>query len=529
MAWNGAGVFNRLFSWTADKAAAINITASRVDSDTNDIVTQGLGNCITRDGQGQPTANLPMATFRHTGVADGVARTDYASLGQSQDGKLNWVAAGGSADALAATYIPALTALVDGQLCHVRAVAANATTTPTFSPNGLTARTITKIGGATLAVADINATGHEIILRYNLANTRWELLNPAAPIVYSNDAAAAVGPTLDIFRDSASPAVSDFIGSVDFNGRDSGAAKQLYAEIITQITDPTAASEDAILILRAVVAGTLTDMLKSSATGITIPGILALPNVTNALALAGSTTGNRSGSPTAGDTRYNTTLNGLEYYNGTAWIVLGQAPTVFTFTSGSAATYTPTAGMVRIRVRMSGGGAGAGAAVTNSGTAGNESIFENWHAAGGSAGLAGAAGTGKLGGAGGTGGADGTGTKIARLNGGAGDSTTGIANFSSGHGGGNPFGGGAAAQGAGAAGLNAATNTGGGGSGGSNGASGIGSSGGAGEYVEFWMTAAQVGASKTYTVGAAANGGAAGTFAGGNGAAGIIIIEEFYS
>ncbi len=42
------------------------------------------------------------------------------------------------------------------------------------------------------------------------------------------------------------------------------------------------------------------------------------------------------------------------------------------------------------------------------------------------------------------------------------------------------------------------------------------------------MTAAQIGASQAYTVGAQGNGGAAGTLAGGNGAAGVIIAEEFY-
>jgi hypothetical protein len=42
------------------------------------------------------------------------------------------------------------------------------------------------------------------------------------------------------------------------------------------------------------------------------------------------------------------------------------------------------------------------------------------------------------------------------------------------------------------------------------------------------MTAAQVGASQTYTVGGGGNGGSAGGNAGGNGGAGVIIIEEFY-
>lgn len=98
-----------------------------------------------------------------------------------QDGALNWVAAGGTADALTATYSPAHTALVDGMICWVRATAANATTTPTFAPDGLTAHAITKFGGSALAAGDIAGNLVEIILRYNLANTRWELLNPAPP------------------------------------------------------------------------------------------------------------------------------------------------------------------------------------------------------------------------------------------------------------------------------------------------------------------------------------------------------------
>lgn len=90
----------------------------------------------------------------------------------------------------------------------------------------------------------------------------------------SKDAGATAGPTLDLFRDSASPAVSDFLGTIDLNGRDSAANKQLYAQIGAQIADPTSTSEDAIIILRAVIAGVLTDMLQSNASGILVPGTL---------------------------------------------------------------------------------------------------------------------------------------------------------------------------------------------------------------------------------------------------------------
>jgi hypothetical protein len=82
MGWNGSGIFTRGYSWINDAANSIPITASRMDADTNDIVSNGLNNCLTRDGQGIPTANLPMNGFRHTGASNGVAPTDYATMGQ---------------------------------------------------------------------------------------------------------------------------------------------------------------------------------------------------------------------------------------------------------------------------------------------------------------------------------------------------------------------------------------------------------------------------------------------------------------
>lgn len=177
MPYNGSGVFAHD---GADYPAVADtvIDATKRNNIDSDIAT-GLSTAITKDGQTTITANLPMATYRHTGVGNGVARTDYAAMGQVQDGKVNWLDGAGTADAITAVYSPAITALVDGQICFVRATAANATTTPTFAPNGLTAHTIVQRGGQALVAGNIAGDGHELILRYDLANTRWELLNPA--------------------------------------------------------------------------------------------------------------------------------------------------------------------------------------------------------------------------------------------------------------------------------------------------------------------------------------------------------------
>lgn len=91
-----------------------------------------------------------------------------------------WAVAAGSANALTAAFLVPNVALVDGMILGVRAVTTITSTTPTFAPDGLTPYTITKHGGQALAVTDIPRAGYELWLRLNLANTRWELMNPVS-------------------------------------------------------------------------------------------------------------------------------------------------------------------------------------------------------------------------------------------------------------------------------------------------------------------------------------------------------------
>ena len=91
-----------------------------------------------------------------------------------------WAIASGSANAITVAYLPATPILYDGLVLSFRAAFANTTTTPTFSPDGLTAHTITKFGGSALTIGDVAGNLAEYTVRYNLANTRWELLNPTS-------------------------------------------------------------------------------------------------------------------------------------------------------------------------------------------------------------------------------------------------------------------------------------------------------------------------------------------------------------
>ena len=87
--------------------------------------------------------------------------------------------AGGTANAITADFTPDLT-LTDKMFCMVVNTAGpNSTTTPTFAPDILSAKTITARGGLALVNGDTGQIGYVMQFEYNLANTRWELLNPA--------------------------------------------------------------------------------------------------------------------------------------------------------------------------------------------------------------------------------------------------------------------------------------------------------------------------------------------------------------
>ena len=77
MPFNGSGTFNPLLTFVANTPA----TAGDQNSQDSDIAT-GLSTCITTNGQSTPTANIPMGTFRFTGLGAGSASTDSVNFGQ---------------------------------------------------------------------------------------------------------------------------------------------------------------------------------------------------------------------------------------------------------------------------------------------------------------------------------------------------------------------------------------------------------------------------------------------------------------
>jgi len=131
------GVHTGSTVWAQDEAAGTDILSARQDVHDQDIA-DALTASLAKDGQTNPTANLPMATYRHTGVGNASARTDYAATGQVQDGAFIWCGtAGGTKNALTLTPAPAITALATGQKFRFKAGTTASDSTVTIDVSGV--------------------------------------------------------------------------------------------------------------------------------------------------------------------------------------------------------------------------------------------------------------------------------------------------------------------------------------------------------------------------------------------------------
>jgi len=153
-----------------DQATGLRTEIVAVTAVTGDVLTivrgqQGTTGQVWSAGD---TAFLPVTK----GAAEG-----WLQPVDVQDGHLVYADASGTTTAYTATYSPAIATLVDGMELNVdiTSVGTNTTITPTFSPNGLTAHTITRQNSVALAVGDMP---NQCIFRYQSSTTSWILLNP---------------------------------------------------------------------------------------------------------------------------------------------------------------------------------------------------------------------------------------------------------------------------------------------------------------------------------------------------------------
>ena len=95
----------------------------------------------------------------------------------------------------------------------------------------------------------------------------------------STDAGASAAPLLDLYRDSASPAASDTLGEIEFNGEDSAGNKQQYALIHASILSPTSGAETGQIHFETATAGASTEKMIIGTSNLVINEIGAVYNV----------------------------------------------------------------------------------------------------------------------------------------------------------------------------------------------------------------------------------------------------------
>jgi hypothetical protein len=171
MSFNGSGTFN-INSTGQPVVTGTVISSTAFNALTADLAT-GLSTTLTKDGQTTPTANIPMGTFKITGLGAGTSLTDAANLSQLQNSTGTFLTVSGT-DTLTGTVSPTVTAYAVGQIFAFVAAATN-TGAVTINISSLGAKSITRLGATALIAGDLIINSVAFIV-YD--GTQFQLLNP---------------------------------------------------------------------------------------------------------------------------------------------------------------------------------------------------------------------------------------------------------------------------------------------------------------------------------------------------------------
>lgn len=155
--------------------------SSTVQNNTTSDIATALTNSIAKDGQTTPTANLPMGTYKLTGLGSGSAATDSVNLGQVQAGATTLLSSVSGTDTITAVANPTLTAYATGNTFRFASAGAN-TGAVTINIDGLGAKDVKKFGSTALVAGDI-PSGAAVELFYD--GTQFQLIGLAAASVSS--------------------------------------------------------------------------------------------------------------------------------------------------------------------------------------------------------------------------------------------------------------------------------------------------------------------------------------------------------
>ncbi len=86
--------------------------------------------------------------------------------------------------------------------------------------------------------------------------------------LHSSDAGSAASPVMEFYRDSASPADSDYLGQLKFKGDNSSGASKNFAKISAKSSDVTADAEDGVIEITVLNNGTQDNVMRINENGL---------------------------------------------------------------------------------------------------------------------------------------------------------------------------------------------------------------------------------------------------------------------
>lgn len=172
------------------------ISSTWANNTLSDIAT-ALTSSIAKDGQTTATANLPMGGFKHTNVADGTARNQYATTAQLQDLSTQTLGGVSGTNSITGSLTPTITSYATGMLVGFTPANANTGAT-TIAINGLAAKSIVKNVSTALVANDLLTTAPALLI-YN--GTNFVLLNPQASMTLAADGSVAA-PSITFAADT---------------------------------------------------------------------------------------------------------------------------------------------------------------------------------------------------------------------------------------------------------------------------------------------------------------------------------------
>jgi hypothetical protein len=212
MSFNGSGTFN-INSTGQPVVTGTVISSTAFNALTSDLAT-GLSTTITKDGQTTPTNNIPMGTFRITGLGAGVAGTDAATVSQVQSATGTFLSVTGT-NTITATVSPSLTAYSAGQMFGF--VAANTNTgATTINISGLGAKSIVTPLGA-LNAGDIQS-GYFYIIYYD--GTSFQLLGISTSLTtlsISGTLSVVGAATFNAIKETTTISATAATGTINFD------------------------------------------------------------------------------------------------------------------------------------------------------------------------------------------------------------------------------------------------------------------------------------------------------------------------